>query len=74
MKPNGSLPKIENNVPMPKPRKSGVSVLLRSLKKGQSVLLEMPQNNVANLAQHALGSGNYTTKIVDGGTRVWRLK
>ena len=67
--------KIEKGVPIPPSHVSkGYSHALRKLKVGESVVLPAPANNLGATCRDVLGKGNYVSRTVEGGTRVWRLK
>jgi hypothetical protein len=68
---------IENGIPIPPVKRlhaGGRLTFLRTLKKGQSVLLHMRGNNARTCAAQAFGSGNYISReVIPGKTyRVWR--
>lgn len=67
--------KVETNVPVPFTKKTGVSETLRSLKPGQSVVLNSSQSWARKAAQEYIGAGKYAVRAADGGGfRVWRIK
>jgi hypothetical protein len=68
--------KIEKNVPIPQTGgNTGLVSVLRKLEIGDSVLVKGRHHCIANTAQYVFGSGNYTTRKVDGESRrVWRIK
>lgn len=65
--------KIENGIPVPA-RAKGLTVILRKLKVGQSVILPAKGQSARTVARYALGKGKHATRATTGGTRVWRLK
>lgn len=74
---NGEL-KIEKNVPIPKNTtrkgKGHVQLVLRALKKGESVVLPGVPQNAYSAARKYIGAGRYTIRPDKGGSRVWRIK
>lgn len=71
--------KVELNVPIP-PKNcgsravTGAGLVLKSLRRMESVWLPMPAHKATRLAWHYIGSGSYITRAVNGGARVWRIK
>ena len=69
---------IEKNVLVPETRGKKISELrkvLQTLEVGDSVV--EPEKNrkaIGFVARKVLGKGNYATRPIDGGTRIWRLK
>lgn len=74
---NGQL-KIDKGIPIPPKsnhggkEKSEESLLMISMKSGDSVLLKKNKGAAVRLAQRNLGAGNYVLRQVEGGFRVWR--
>lgn len=78
---NGFDLKIEKGVPIPEPSgtskgKGRIQLVLRALKKGDSVVLPSKSHgNAYTQAKESLGKGNYTVRPEPtGGFRVWRIK
>ncbi len=72
---NGEL-KIEKGIPIPARKggnSKGYAAALRKLDVGDSVVLPVTITTASNTAAHLFGSGKYTARKVDGGTRVWRI-
>lgn len=73
---------IENGIPIPSPRSQvgrlrkneGMAEAVRRLKVGQSVKLPATQGCATALACRYIGSGQYVTRVIAGGTRVWRTR
>jgi len=69
---------IEHNVPIStynrdNKRSRGYSERLRNLQPGNSTLLEGTTiRSIAPTCRRILGTGNYTSRSVSGGVRVWR--
>lgn len=68
--------KIERGIPIPDHAgKKGYTALIRSLKKGDSVLLPIIIQNATSLCyQISADRELFTRRSVEGGTRVWRIK
>ena len=67
--------KIEKGIAIPPDKsKKGYVDALRRLKKGDSVVLPIPVYAAGRSAYYVLGAGNYASRGVEGGTRVWRIK
>jgi hypothetical protein len=76
---NGSKYVVERGVPIKsrfaKREPSNVLELLRSLKRGESVVVDLSTQAAANKAQSAIGVGGYKVRPEgDGHTRVHRIK
>jgi hypothetical protein len=71
---------IQSNIPIPSIRgrqrdPESFSGKLRSLKIGQSIYIKKVKvNSVSQTANRVLGTGNYTSRTLNGGVRVWRIK
>lgn len=73
---NGSL-KIDKGIPIPESGivRKGHAEILRRMNVGDSILMPIPHGHTArNAAMYALGKGNFVTRKVDGGFRIWRTK
>lgn len=68
--------KIEKNIPIPPEHPGkGMSAALRSLKKGESVLLPTSRKNIGGILLHIGGIGCFVCRTVGvKKTRVWRIK
>lgn len=75
---NGHGFKIDKNIPVPSgytERRTGISAALRSLKVGESILFKgKTRAGIASLGCHVFGPGGCTTRLEDGGIRLWRVK
>ena len=68
---------IKKGIPMPEPRARGITAALRKMDVGDSIFLRgRKTNRVTNITSLlAKKTGfTFTTRTVDGGTRVWRIK
>jgi hypothetical protein len=65
--------KIEKNIPVPPARGKGYAQVLRSLKKGESVVLPIKEG-ASQLAHSNIGKGNYSCRKVKDGFRIWRIR
>ncbi len=69
---------IEDNVPLPIQKKwQKRNLPLSDMKVGQSILIPVEAVYAARMAarRHSKAHGTeWTTKITDGGVRVWRVK
>ena len=68
---------IEKGIPMPAPRAWGITAALRKMDVGDSIFLRGKKSNnittiVAILTKKT--ERKFVTRMVDGGTRVWRIK
>ena len=72
--------KIERGIKIPPPynnprNPNSFNSVLRRLKVGQSVLKRGSKHStVSSRANEILGAGNYVSRKMDGGVRVWRIK
>ena len=77
--------KIETGIPIPNSMGGGRSKYpFKKFKIGESFYVHLSetnfpdigrlQNNLTAAARHALGPRSVTTRIMDGGVRVWRIK
>ena len=69
--------KIEKDIPMPEPRAWGVTAALRKMDVGDSIFFRgRKTNRVTNITSLLAKKTGlmFTTRMVDGGTRVWRIK
>jgi len=71
---DGSLLTIEHGIPCPPQRNRGISAALRTMRSGDSILLDKTRAQAAALAHIVFGKGNYATNSEGGSTRVWRLR
>lgn len=62
---------IEKNIPIPSGQ---FSETLRSLQVGDSVTFAGKLNTLRATVARVFGSGNFVTRTVEGGIRVWRKK
>lgn len=82
MKNGNSEYKIESRIPIPSVNRGrpngGLSQALRDLKKGQSVFVRKPlqqvSHNTYSIARELGRKGMFTCRSMDGGTRIWRVK
>ena len=67
--------RIDDGVPMPQSRlqMKGYTATLRKLQPRQSVVLPTAYHNAYTIAWRVFGKGNFVTRTVEGGTRVWRI-
>ncbi len=63
--------RVDKNVPVPSPRHTGITALLRTLAVGESVLIDTC--NPSALAYRVFGKGNYRSHKERGGVRIWRI-
>jgi hypothetical protein len=71
--------KIEAGIPVPAKRRKGTGFaqVLRAMKVGDSVFVPTAMksaNTVMVCAHYVLGTGNYKTRSVDDGMRVWKTR
>ena len=67
---------IQRGVPPPpkRTRKNHFQVLLRTMKRGDSVMLpKVDSRNAWQAARLAFGKGNFTVRKEEDGARIWRL-
>ena len=63
---------IQKNVPIPPPRQTGITALLKQLKVGESVIVDTP--NRGSLHGNAKNIGiKIVTRKEGSGFRVWRV-
>ena len=74
MKANGEF-RAEKGIPIPPHRgNKGYTDAMRSLKKGESVMLPIVIANAVNSLHHAgFSAETHTCRTVEGGTRIWRI-
>ena len=68
---------IEKGIPMPAPRAWGITAALRKMDVGDSIFLRgKKSNNITTIVAILTKKTGlmFTTRMVDGGTRVWRIK
>lgn len=69
-------PKVESGIPIPEEtrgRKGVIAPLMRSMKKGDSILLHSSVSSARNNATNYIGRGKYTLRADGKGFRVWRI-
>lgn len=68
--------KIEKDIPIPTGGKSsGTAAQLRAMNIGDSVFFaNKTPSELSSTCSGALGRGNYVSRTVEGGARVWRTK
>lgn len=73
---------VEKNIPIP-PKRPGpaknplsITAQLRALKKGESIFFKDKKQAAISTAGRKAAYGTdqkYTTRLVDGGVRIWRV-
>lgn len=69
--------KIERGIPIPSRKGRGLSeaaLLMKSMKKGDSLWLKKAPSAVTQFAARYIGKSKYVVRSENGGTRVWRIK
>lgn len=71
-----SEPKIERGVPLPgrHSNRNRWAHIFHKMRVLDSVLLPIDSHNAHSCAAQVFGTGNFTVRKVQGGTRIWRLK
>lgn len=64
--------KVDRDIPVPRPKRTGVTALLRTLKPGDSVLLD--SLHAPALAFRIFGKGHFRSHKEHGGIRIWRTE
>lgn len=70
---------IERGIPIPNwnygnVNAKGYAAILRKLEPGDSVVLPTTSNAISTTCARVLGKGNYVTRVVKGGVRIWRRR